>query len=53
MEFFAELREVKSKKLITGDIEYKITLTTDNAQVLDLGKIPADTLFKVNINESR
>lgn len=52
IQFFAEVREVKSKKLITNDIEYTVKLNTDSEFALDLGKLPADTLLKVTIEPS-
>lgn len=45
--FAAEIREVKSRKLITNDIEYTIKFNTIDQIVLDLAKIPADQLVKV------
>ena len=49
MEFIAEIREVKSKKLITNDIEFTVKLNTSDPAILELAKIPADQLIKVVI----
>jgi len=49
IEFSAEIREVKSKKLISNDIEYKVTFNSSDPVVLDLGKIEADRVVKVSV----
>lgn len=49
MEFFAELKHTKQAKLISGDNQYEIRLVTDNSEILDIAKLPAETLFKVTI----
>jgi uncharacterized protein related to proFAR isomerase len=50
MEFLAELKKVegKGKNL---DMIYSITFETDNPMILDLGKLPKDTVFIVNISK--
>ena len=48
-EFKKNDREVKSKKLITNDIEYTVKLNTNEQSVLELAKLPADQLIKVSI----
>ena len=53
IEFTAEIREVKSRKLITNDIEYTVKLNTENPIILELAKIPADQLVKVKIEVSK
>lgn len=47
IEFLAEVREVKSKKLITNDIEYSVKLTGSSPKILELGLLPAETILKV------
>lgn len=49
IEFIAEVREVKSKKLITNDLEYKVVFNSDNPIILELARIPADQLVKVTV----
>ena len=53
MTFDAELRSVKQTKRVSQDNVYTITFETDNPLLLDLGKLPSDTLFTltVEINE--
>lgn len=50
-EFSAEIKEVKSKKLVSNDIEYSIRLTTNNPNILSLAVVPADSLIKVIIQK--
>ena len=49
IEFDAEVRQTKSKKLITNDIEYSVNLTGNNPHILNLGLIPADSTVHVTI----
>ena len=49
ISFIAEIKEVKSKKTASMDIEYSIRLTTDNPTTLSLGEIPADQTVTVSI----
>ena len=51
IEFEAEIREVKSKKLVSLDKEIILILNTDNIEVLDLGKIASDKIVRVIIEE--
>lgn len=48
MNFKAEVKKVESKKQ-SLDMIYKITLETDNPMILDLGKLPSDTIVDVEI----
>lgn len=50
MEFTAEIKTTSSKKLASNDMEYRLVLSTDNPLILDLGKLPAETYFKVRID---
>lgn len=52
ISFIAEIKEVKQQKLVSLDNQYSIRLITDNSQILDLGKLPPDTLVKVSIEET-
>jgi hypothetical protein len=38
------------KKLLSLDNSYRITLETPDANILELGKIPADEIVEVEIN---
>jgi len=49
LSFIAEIKEVKQQKLISLDNQYSIKLITDDSKILDLGKLPPDTLVKVDI----
>ena len=49
MQFIAELKKTQQLKRVSGDNEYQIVLITDNPEVLDLGKLKAETLFDVVI----
>jgi hypothetical protein len=50
LSFIAEIKEVKQQKLVSLDNQYSIKLLTDDSKILDLGKLPPDTLVKVNID---
>lgn len=49
MKFKAELKNVGQRKSVSLDNIYKVVLETDDPAILDLGKLPADTLFEVEI----
>jgi len=49
ISFEAEVRSAKSKKLITNDIEYSVTLTGSSPSILQLGHIPGDTTIQVTV----
>jgi hypothetical protein len=49
IEFEAEIREVKSRKLITNDIEYSVRFNTADPIVLELGRLEGDRTVKVKI----
>ena len=51
MEFIAEIKQVKQLKLVSLDNQYTITLRTDDSRIMDLGKIAADVLVRVTIEE--
>lgn len=59
MNFKAEIIRTSQRKLVSGDNQYELVLRTDNPLILDLGKLPSDSILKVNIeleeidNESR
>lgn len=47
MEFNAEIKKTSQRKAASMDNVYQIVLETDNPLILDLGKLPADTLLNV------
>lgn len=49
MEFKAEIIRTSQRKLVSNDNQYEIVLRTDNPQILDLGKLDADSLIKVSV----
>jgi hypothetical protein len=51
MNLKCELKQVQSRKEVSGDMVYKIVLSTHNPMCLDLGKLPAETLFSVDIGK--
>ncbi len=49
MKFEAEIKEVKSKKLASLDIEYRVVFTTNNPDVLSLGAISPESMITVEV----
>lgn len=49
MDFKAEIIRASQRKLASGDNQYEIVLRTENPNVLDLGKLPPDTVFDVSV----
>lgn len=49
MEFIAEVKKVSQRKSASLDQVYQIVLETDNPDILDLGKLPADITVKVMV----
>lgn len=49
MEFSAEIIRTSQRKLASNDNQYELVLRTENPLILDLGKLPSDTLFSVSI----
>lgn len=49
MNFTAELKEAKGVKSASLDLVYSLKLITEDPQILDLAKLPSDTLLKVTI----
>ena len=49
MDFKAELKQVQSRKTQSNDIVYKLVLETDNVNIMDLGKLPSDSLFEISV----
>lgn len=47
MEFNAEIKKTSQRKAASMDNVYQLVLETDNPLILDLGKLPADTLLKI------
>ena len=51
MKFKAEIKNVQMNKLVSLDNEYKLTLITNDPTILELGKIPSDTIVDVEIKD--
>ena len=49
VKFDAEVKEVKSKKLASLDISYRVILETSDPTVLNLGALAADQLLDVTV----
>lgn len=49
MEFMAEIKRTSQRKAASLDNVYQVVLETDNANILDLGKLPSDKIVKVRI----
>lgn len=49
LQFLAEVKEVKSKKLVSLDVSYNIVFNTDDPAVLQLGALGGDALVKVTV----
>lgn len=52
MNFKAEIIRTSQRKLASNDNQYEIVLRTENPLLLDLGKLPSDTLVNVTIELS-
>lgn len=50
MVFTAEIKQVQARKTVSNDMVYKLVIETDNIQIMDLGKLPSDTLFDITVN---
>lgn len=49
IKFIAEIREVKSKKLVSNDKEITVVLNTSDLGALQLAMIDSDTTIKVTV----
>lgn len=49
MEFVAEIIRTSQRKLASLDNQYEIVFRTDNPLILDLGKLPSDTIVDVKV----
>lgn len=50
IKFIAQVQEVKSKKTVSMDIEYRLVLITDDPTILSLGLIQAQSNVNVEID---
>lgn len=50
MDFQAEIIRTTQRKLVSNDQQYEIVFRTNNPMLLDLGKLPSDSLFDVSVN---
>lgn len=48
-KFYAEIKKVEARKMASLDIEVRLTVATDNATVMDLGKLSGDQLVMVSV----
>lgn len=54
MKFLAEITEVKVKKIVSGDREYKVTLVTDNPDAMRLDEyVGTDRLVEISVEEQK
>ena len=49
MDFKAEIIRTSQRKLSSNDNQYEIVLRTENPMIMDLGKLPSDTIFDIKI----
>jgi len=49
ISFTGQVKEVKSKALVSLDKSARLTLETNNLEILDIGKWPADELVIVTV----
>jgi hypothetical protein len=49
MDFTAEIIRTSQRKLASNDNQYELVLRTENPMILDLGKLPSETLFEISI----
>jgi hypothetical protein len=49
MQFNAELKKSSQRKSLSNDNTYQLVFETSNPMVLDLGKLPSNTLFSLEI----
>lgn len=47
MKFVAEIKRVAQRKTASLDQIYQLVVETDNPNILDLGKLPADVTVKI------
>jgi hypothetical protein len=52
MKFEAEIKEVKSKKTVSLDLEYRVVLVTNDPTVLSLGAIDPSSTISVEVTPS-
>lgn len=49
LQFVAEIKRTLQRKMASLDNIYQIVLETDDPNILDLGKLPPDTIVKVTV----
>lgn len=47
--YYAEIKSIKQTKSASLDNVYSTLFVTDNADVMDLGKYPPDTLVEITV----
>jgi len=49
MQVLCEIKKTSQRKAASGDNVYQLVLETEDDQLMDLGKLPAQSLVIVNI----
>lgn len=49
LQFVAEIKRTSQRKTSSLDNVFQVVLETDNAAVLDLGKLPPDIVVKITV----
>lgn len=49
VKFIAEIKEVKSRKTASNDMEYRLVVVTDDPALMALGLLDAQTLIKLSV----
>jgi len=49
MKFQAEIIRTSQRKLASMDNQYELVFRTENSMIMDLGKLPSDTLFDISV----
>ncbi len=49
LQFIAEIKRTSQRKSTSLDNTYQLVLETDDASILDLGKLPPDVTVKVTV----
>jgi len=50
MDFKAEIIRTSQRKLASNDNQYELVLRTENPMIMDLAKLPSDSLFEISVN---
>jgi len=50
MDFIAEIIRTSQRKLASNDNQYEVVFRTNNPMILDLGKLPSESIVKVTVD---